>query len=82
MDIREYTPTGNWVTDDILVGEVQKTLDYTPDQPDFIYTITVEGHGDYPEEKILENPEILVTGPEEEGRRKSKVNNEREKKDR
>lgn len=71
MDIREYTPTGNWATDDILVGEVEKTLDYTPEQSDFIYTITVEGHGEYPEEKILENPEIKVSGLEEEDRRNS-----------
>ena len=71
MDIREYTPTGNWATDDILIGEVEKTLDYTPEQSDFIYTITVEGHGEYPEEKILENPEIIVSGLEDEGKRNS-----------
>ena len=41
MDIRDYTPLGTWPTDDILVGEVEKSLDYTPDQPDFVYTITV-----------------------------------------
>lgn len=61
MDIQEYTPIGTWPTDDILVGEVEKSLDYTPDQPDFVYTITVEGHGDYPKEKVLENPDIAVT---------------------
>lgn len=67
MDIREYTPLGTWPTDDILVGEVEKSLDYTPDQPDFVYTITVEAHGDYPRERIRENPDIVVTGPEDEG---------------
>ena len=71
MDIQEYTPTGNWPTDDILIEEVAKTLDYTPDQSDFIYTITVEGHGEYPEEKILEDPQIVVGGVEEEGKRNS-----------
>lgn len=69
MDITEYTPLGTWPTDDILIGEVEKSLDYTPDQPDFVYTITVEGHGDYPKEKVLDDPEILVTGPEDEGER-------------
>lgn len=69
MDITEYTPIGTWPTDDILIGEVEKSLNYTPDQPDFVYTITVEGHGAYPEEKVLENPEIVVTGPEDEGLR-------------
>lgn len=61
MDIREYTPIGTWPTDDILIGEVEKSLDYTPDQQDFVYTITVEAHGDYPKEKVLENPAIAVT---------------------
>lgn len=69
MDIQEYTPLGTWPTDDILIGEVEKSLNYTPDQPDFVYTITVEGHGDYPKEKVLENPDIAVTGPEDEGMR-------------
>lgn len=69
MDIHEYTPLGTWPTDDILVGEVEKSLDYTPDQPDFVYTITVESHGDYPREQVIEDPEIVVTGPEDEGMR-------------
>ncbi len=67
MNITDYTPIGTWPTDDILVGEVEKSLDYTPDQQDFVYTITVEGHGDYPKEKVLENPDIVVTGVEDEG---------------
>lgn len=69
MDIQDYTPIGTWPTDDILIGEVEKSLDYTPDQPDFVYTITVEGHGDYPREKVLENPAITVSGVEDEGMR-------------
>ena len=64
MDIREYTPLGTWPKDEILIGEVEKSLDYTPDQPDFVYTITVGTHGDYPQEKILDDPEIQVTGVE------------------
>lgn len=68
MDIQDYTPIGTWPTDDILIGEVEKSLDYTPDQPDFVYTITVEGHGDYPKEKVLEDPDIAVTANvEDEG---------------
>lgn len=69
MDIKDYTPLGTWPTDDILIGEVEKSLDYTPDQPDFVYTITVEAHGDYPTEQVIEDPEIVVTGPEDEGKR-------------
>lgn len=69
MDIHQYTPLGTWPTDDILIGEVEKSLDYTPDQQDFVYTITVESHGDYPQEQVIEDPEIRVWGPEDEGMR-------------
>lgn len=66
MDIKQYTPLGTWPTDDILIGEVEKSLDYTPDQQDFVYTITVESHGDYPKEKVLDDPKIAVSGVEDE----------------
>ncbi len=69
MDIREYTPLGTWPIDDIMLDEVERSLDYTPDQPDFVYTITVESHGDYPKEQVIENPEIRVSGVEDEGMR-------------
>jgi phosphoglycerol transferase MdoB-like AlkP superfamily enzyme len=62
MNITDYTPNGNWPTDDVLVTETMKAMDATPNQSDFVYTITVEGHGDYPTEKILENPAIAVSG--------------------
>ena len=62
LNITELTPNGNWSTDDVLVGATVDAMDSTVDQSDFVYTITVEGHGDYPKEKILENPTIRVTG--------------------
>ncbi len=62
MNITEYTPNGGWPTDDVLVKETIKTMTATENQPDFVYTITVEGHGDYPEEKVLQNPAIRVSG--------------------
>lgn len=62
MNIQEYTPLGSWPTDDILIRETEKALDSTPNQSDFVYTITVQGHGSYPQEKILDNPEIKVSG--------------------
>lgn len=66
MNIQEYTPLGDWPTDNILISETMKALDSTPDQSDLVYTITVQGHGDYPTEKIIENPEITVTGADDE----------------
>lgn len=66
MNITELTPLGSWATDDILVDETIKALDYTENQSDFVYTITVGAHGDYPTEKIIENPEIVVSGAADE----------------
>lgn len=62
MNIQTYTPNGSWATDDILVDETIKTLDSTPDQPDFTYTITVGTHGDYPKEQVIENPKYIANG--------------------
>lgn len=46
MNNVERNPTG-WCKDKILTGEIIKTLDSTPG-PDYIYTISVQGHGKYP----------------------------------
>lgn len=67
INIQEWTPLGTWPTDNCLIDETRKSLDATPGQPDFTYTITVQGHGSYPTERVIENPEILVSGaPTEE----------------
>ncbi len=66
MNINSFTPTGSWPTDDVLVEETIKAMDATEGQSDFVYTITVEGHGDYPSERVLENPKIAVTGGADE----------------
>lgn len=66
MNITEFTPLGTWATDNILVPEVRKSMDST-EGADFVYTITVQGHGAYPTEPVLEHPEITVsTGISEE----------------
>ena len=67
LDITEYTPLGNWPTDDILIGGTQDAMDST-EGPDFVYTITVEGHGAYPSYEVEEDPDIKVTceGKDEE----------------
>ena len=61
MNIQQYTPLGNWPTDQILVSETRKAMDSTEGQ-DFVYTITVQGHGSYPTYQVIEDPEILVDG--------------------
>lgn len=67
MNILQTTPKG-WATDDILVPNIMESMDTTAGQ-DFVFTVSVQGHGDYPTEPTLENPEIKVTGVEDEGKR-------------
>ena len=67
MNVLQTTPKG-WATDDILVPNIMESLD-TTDGTDFVCAISVQGHGDYPTEPTLENPEINVTGVEDEGKR-------------
>lgn len=45
MDGVEFNPIG-WCRDSILTGEILKAMDATPGQ-DFVFTITVQGHGKY-----------------------------------
>lgn len=59
MEDVQYNPIG-WAKDGILVGEILKTLETTPQQ-DFIFTVSVQPHGKYPEEPILENPPIAIS---------------------
>lgn len=59
MNNVERTPL-NWAKDDVLTSEILKVLDSTRTQ-DYVYTISVQGHGSYPDSEILENPSINVT---------------------
>ncbi len=68
MNIRRTTDQG-WATDRILVENIMDCLDTSKDS-EFIFTITVEGHGSYPEEPV-EDPAIVVSGVEDEGLRNS-----------
>lgn len=61
----EKTPK-NWAKDDVLTECITDALDST-DGRDMIYTISVQGHGKYPPEQVLQNPTIEVTAaPSEE----------------
>ena len=64
-DENQKNPLG-WTKDSVLTDEIIKCLDST-EGSDYVYTISVQGHGDYPSEPVLENPEITVSGaPTEE----------------
>ncbi len=60
MNILQTTENG-WAKDDILIQHIMDAMDTTQGQ-DFVFGISVQGHGDYPEERIIENPKILVEG--------------------
>jgi phosphoglycerol transferase MdoB-like AlkP superfamily enzyme len=64
MDIKNWTENG-WAKDTILTEQINDVLDSTDNQ-DFIYTISVQGHGDYPTKEVVENPVIDVEGIEDE----------------
>lgn len=56
----------NWAKDALLTDEIVDAMKSTKGR-DYVYTISVQGHGKYPTEQILENPEIKVTkAPSEE----------------
>ena len=50
----------NWAKDGILTEQILDALNST-EGSDYIYTISVQGHGRYPDEKTLENPAVSVT---------------------
>ena len=64
MNILQLTENG-WAKDDILVQHILEAMD-TTEQQDFIFGISVQGHGDYPETQLIENPKITVEGIEDE----------------
>ncbi len=59
----EKTPN-NWAKDAALTDIMMDVLDMS-ETPDFIYTITVQSHGRYPSEEVLEKPSIRVTKKED-----------------
>ena len=60
----DKNPLG-WTKDEILTDEIIKCLDFT-EESDYIYTISTQGHGAYPEEQLIDDPEITVSGAETE----------------
>lgn len=61
----DRNPLG-WTRDRVLTENIIECIQAT-DTPDYIYAISVQGHGDYPAEPILDDPQITVSGsPTEE----------------
>jgi len=51
----------NWAKDSVLIEEILAALRSTESE-DLVYTISVQGHGQYPTTKVLEDPEITMSG--------------------
>lgn len=64
MNNVEKTPK-NWAKDNVLTGEILSALKATKGR-DYIYTISVQGHGQYPTDKVIENPKIKISGIDSE----------------
>ncbi|MFR2646887.1 MAG: LTA synthase family protein, partial [Blautia coccoides] len=65
MSEQDDTNPNDWMRDRNLTKYIMEALE-SSDDPDYIYTISVQGHGDYPEEPMIDDPKITVTGGESE----------------
>lgn len=54
----------SWAKDKVLTGEIMRVLAHTKER-DFIYAISVQGHGAYPEEPVLAENSLDIQLPEE-----------------
>ena len=64
MNVLQTTENG-WAKDEILTQHIMEAMDTTK-QEDFVFTVSVQGHGNYPETQVIENPKIKVEGIEDE----------------
>ena len=56
----------NWAKDNVLTGAIMDSLKSTEGR-DYVHTISVQGHGKYPPEQLIQNPNINITAaPNEE----------------
>ena len=65
MNATEKTPVG-WAKDSALITPIMESLTSTEGK-DFIYTISVQGHGSYIGSDALENKYVNLTSIENEG---------------
>ncbi len=71
MDIRKYNKVG-WAKDSVLTDYIMKSLKASEGR-DYIYTISVQGHGDYPSDS-QRNQKIAVDGQDWSESYKNMVN--------
>lgn len=66
MQVKEFTPN-RWAKDKILTEEIMKSMK-TSREKDFVFAVSVEGHGSYPNHELpIESP-VRISCPEGEGK--------------
>lgn len=63
----------NWAHDALLTDEILQIL-HTTEESDFIFAVSVQGHGKYPDSYIPAADDVLVTGGMESGTVRSHYN--------
>lgn len=63
MDTQDDINPLGWMRDENLIKYIESALD-SSDNQDLVFTVSVQGHGAYPEEPLYEDPQILVSGAE------------------
>ncbi|MDD3339157.1 MAG: LTA synthase family protein [Lachnospiraceae bacterium] len=61
MDTQTDVNENGWMRDHNLTKYIKQCMESTDNQ-DFIFTVSVQGHGPYPEEPVSSDPDITVTG--------------------
>lgn len=61
MDTQDDVNHNNWMRDENLIGPINDALDSTAGK-DFVFTVSVQPHGSYPSEHVIDNPAITVSG--------------------
>lgn len=51
----------NWAKDTVLTDEILAALQSTESE-DLVYTISVQGHGQYPAKKVIQDPAVTMSG--------------------
>ncbi len=63
MDTQNDVNENGWMRDENLIYPINDALDSTSGR-DFVFTVSVQPHGSYPSEHVIDDPEITVSGTE------------------
>lgn len=63
MDTQDDVNENGWMRDENLITPIMDSLASTEGK-DFVFTVSVQAHGAYPTDPVLEDPEITVSGAE------------------